>query len=84
MRIKKIFTEHPATVNETYAQHCGHAWSFGWRMALAGVACMVHALVPALFVRTGSETVTTLYDRMVVNRKRLSQREPTPAIAPIA
>lgn len=84
MRIKNIFTEHPATVSETYTQHCAHAFGFGWRMVLAGFACIVHALVPALFVRTGSETVTTLHDRMVVNRRRLSQRESTPAISPIA
>jgi hypothetical protein len=84
MGIKNLFTEHPATVGETYSQHCGHALGFGWRMVLAGFACMVHALVPALFVRTGSETVTTLYDRMVVNRQRLSPRGSAPASTTIA
>ena len=84
MSIKGLFTEHPATVGETYTQHLGHALGFGWRMVFAGLACMVHALVPALFVRTGSETVTTLYDRMVVNRQRLSQRQSAPISTPIA
>jgi Family of unknown function (DUF6356) len=84
MSIKTLFTEHPATVGETYTQHCGHALGFGWRMVLAGCACMVHAIVPALFVRTGSETVATLHDRMVVNRQRLSQREAARASTTIA
>lgn len=84
MSIKSLFTEHPATVGETYTQHLGHALGFGWRMVFAGIACMIHALIPALFVRTGSETVTTLHDRMVVNRKRLSQRESAPASTTIA
>ena len=84
MSIKRLFTEHPATVGETYTEHCGHAWWFGCRLVLAGIACMVHALVPALFVRTGSNTVATLHDRMVVNRKRLSQRGSAPATTIIA
>jgi hypothetical protein len=42
-------------------------------MVVAGIACIVHALVPALFETTGSRAVTRLYNRMVVNRKRLSQ-----------
>jgi len=83
MSIKEFFTEHPATVGETYGQHCAHAVGFGWRMVLAGLACMVHGLVPALFVRTGSETVTKLHDRMVTNRQRLSQRGSAPATATI-
>ena len=84
MSIKSLFTEHPATVGETYTQHLGHALGFGLRMVFAGLACMIHALVPALFVRTGSETVATLYDRMVLNRKRLSQRASAPASTTIA
>jgi len=84
MTVKSLFTEHPATVGETYTQHLGHALGFGLRMVFAGLACMIHALVPALFVRTGSETVATLYDRMVLNRKRLSQRASAPASTTIA
>jgi hypothetical protein len=40
---------------------------------LASLACIVHAVVPALFVRTGSEAVTRLHDRMVVHRARLAR-----------
>ena len=37
-----LFTDHPASVGETYAQHLGSASFFGSRMILAGLACMLH------------------------------------------
>lgn len=64
------FTKHPASVNETYGQHFASAWSFGWRMVVAGVACVIHGLLPFLFTTTGSDTIRRLHDRMVVNRVR--------------
>lgn len=58
--IAKLFTDHPRTIGETYGQHARTAFSFGWRMALGGCACMVHAVVPGLFVKTASRTVVQL------------------------
>jgi hypothetical protein len=37
-------------------------------MVFAGLACIVHGLLPFLFVRTGSRAIAELNDRMVVNR----------------
>lgn len=65
----RAFTEHPASVGETYSEHMGRAACFGLRMIGAGIACLVHALLPFLFVRTGSATITELNDRLVVNRR---------------
>jgi hypothetical protein len=42
---------------------------FGTRMVFAGVACLVHGVLPFLFVRTGSRAIAELNDRMVVNRR---------------
>lgn len=70
MTLKHIFTAHPETVGETYAEHLGVACSFGSRMLMAGIACIVHGLFPFLFTRTGSRTIGTLYDEMTVNRLR--------------
>ncbi|WP_424135585.1 DUF6356 family protein [Roseomonas chloroacetimidivorans] len=67
------FTEHPASVGETYIEHMHTAAWFGWRMLLGSLACFVHALLPFLFTRTGSATITQLHDRMVVNRVRAEQ-----------
>jgi hypothetical protein len=65
---KISFTEHPASVGETYFQHMGMASSFGVTMIAAGVACLVHAVLPFAFVKTGSDAITTLYRRMVTHR----------------
>lgn len=66
------FTEHPASVGETYVEHMGVAASFGWRMLGASLACFVHAILPFAFVRTGSSAVAELHERMV--RKRVTER----------
>lgn len=65
---KTPFTEHPASVGETYFQHMGAAFSFGSRMVAAGFCCLLHGLLPFLFVTKGRETIATLHDEMVTNR----------------
>ena len=65
-----LFTDHPASVGESYAEHLGTAAGFGVRLVLTGLACIVHALLPFLFVKTGSQQISALYDRMVANRRR--------------
>ncbi len=67
---KSLFTDHPAAVGETYFQHMGMALSFSGCLALAAAACLVHAFLPFLFVKTGSAAIDRLHDRMVVNRRR--------------
>ncbi len=68
--IKRAFTEHPASVGESYFQHMGMAFSFSAKMIAAGLACALHGLFPFLFVRTGSQCITDLHDCMVANRDR--------------
>ena len=64
------FTGHPASVNETYVEHLGSAWSFAFRMIGAGIACFLHGLLPFLFSSTGSSAILELHERMVANRIR--------------
>jgi hypothetical protein len=66
-----LFTDHPASVGETYGQHLAMAAGFGLRMMLGGVACLVHGLLPFVFVKTGSRAIELLYERMVVSRSRV-------------
>lgn len=68
--IERLFIEHPRSVGENYAEHLQMAGSFGASMIVAGLACLVHALIPALFEKTGSSAITRLHDRMVLNRRR--------------
>ncbi len=58
--MNNLFTAHPASVGETYAQHCRFAFRFGARMTVGGVAAMVHALFPFLFVTTASRALNEL------------------------
>ena len=70
MSLDRLFTEHPATVGETYFEHLRAASGFAALMVFGGIACFVHALFPFLCVRTGSQCIAQLHDRMVVNRMR--------------
>lgn len=63
--IQQLFLNHPRSVNESYAEHFGVAGRFGLTMVAGGIACLVHAVVPALFERTGSKAVKRLYGEMV-------------------
>ena len=72
----KLFTEHPASVGETYGEHFVMASGFGLRMILGGCACLVHGIFPFLFVKTGSQQIATLHTTMVTNRRV----KPLPAI----
>ena len=67
------FTDHPRSVGESYWEHLLAASSFAGRLALAAIACFLHALLPFLFVKTGSRMIDDLHNRMV--RNRTSQRE---------
>lgn len=71
MALVEHFTAHPESVGETYTEHFGTAMWFSLRMILAGLACMVHAVLPFVFVRTGSRAITELNDRMIANRRRI-------------
>ncbi len=77
--IQRLFTEHPRSVDESYLQHLAAALGFSVRLALAALACLVHAFLPFLFVKTGSAMITTLHDRMVTNRHRRPPGTPSGA-----
>jgi len=55
-----IFTRHPKEVGESYGEHLANAGGFGLRMIGGGLACLIHAVCPFLFVNKGSETVRGL------------------------
>lgn len=64
------FTEHPASVGETYTEHLGSAWGFAGAMLAGGIACAIHGIFPFFFTTTGSATIRRLHDTMVANRNR--------------
>jgi hypothetical protein len=74
--IDRYFLSHPRSVGESYTEHAATAFGFGVRMIGGGVACMVHGIFPALFTRTGSNTVKSLYGTMKSRQPAYQQRPP--------
>jgi hypothetical protein len=69
--LEDLFTDHPRSVGETYFEHMESSWSFGARMMLAAMACLIHGIFPFLFTRTGSSAIRSLYNDMLTNRSRV-------------
>ena len=67
--MKKIFTDHPASVGESYTEHMVSALSFSAAMFKAMACCTIHAFLPFLFETTGRRTISDLHTRMVTDRQ---------------
>lgn len=77
-KLATLFTEHPASVGESYGTHLAHALGFAGALFVAALACLVHALLPFLCVRTGSRRITELHRRMVTHRTADAPRTADP------
>ena len=63
---------HLAEVGETYFEHMRFALLVGSLAIGAGLACVLHALVPALCERTCSRTIASL-ERLFADRGQLGE-----------
>jgi hypothetical protein len=61
---QRLFVDHPRAVDENYLTHAGVALRFSLLLFRAGLAAMVHALIPALFEKTASSTIKRLHGEM--------------------
>ena len=50
-------------------------------MVVAGLACMLHAWLPFIFVRTGSQAINELHARMQATLRRVPSQAPTSQLA---
>ena len=66
-KFSKYFLEHPHSVGESYMEHQGFAVAVSFKLFTAAFACLIHALVPALFEKTASTIVSEVYS---VTQKR--------------
>lgn len=64
MRLTRLFTEHPASLGESYPEHMRASLSYAVPLLGAALAAFVHALFPFLFTTTASATAKRLYERM--------------------
>lgn len=72
--MKNIFTEHPKSVGETYFEHFKMAFSFGFNMLVGGIACMIHAFLPNLFEKTGSNILLNVTHRFIRRMPQIDTR----------
>ena len=65
---RRLFLDHPASVGESYAEHFGVATRTGATMIGAGVAAMIHGVLPFAFKTTGSRTIIRLHTEIAQKR----------------
>ena len=70
---RRLFIDHPRTVDETYFEHFVVSSKFGVNMILGGLCALVHAVVPGWCVTTGSRTIERLNAIMVIQRRAKGQ-----------
>jgi hypothetical protein len=63
-KITQIFTNHPASVDETFFEHMWFALTFSFWLFIAAGAALAHAVFPFMFEKTGSQIITKLYNRI--------------------
>ena len=70
---KRLFVDHPKSVDENYVEHFGVASRFGFEMIWGGIKALVHAVIPGLCITSGSDTVKRLHSIMVEQRRAKGQ-----------
>jgi len=66
--VASLFTEHPRSLGMSWAGHGLGAAKIGASLIGAGLACLVHAVVPGWFSQTAGRTVTGIYEHMTQRR----------------
>lgn len=66
---RRLFVDHPKSVDENYLEHFGVASRFGVTMIYGGLCALVHAVVPGWCITSASDTVKRLNHIMVEQRR---------------
>lgn len=59
--ITRLFTTHPHSVDETYFEHLIFAGRFSLTLFAAGMAALIHAILPFMFEKTASRLIAQMY-----------------------
>jgi hypothetical protein len=62
--LDRLFLEHPRSLGMSWASHGTGAVKVGIQLIGAGLAAIVHGLIPGVFGETASRTVTRVYDHI--------------------
>ena len=76
--LSHLFVEHPRSLGMSWAEHGIGAVAIGATLVGAGLACLVHALVPGWFTQTAGKTVTRIYDHIQQRKADSSDPENWP------
>lgn len=74
--VDRLLFAHPRTVGESYAEHAGIASRFGATMVVGGLKCIVHAILPAVFSRSASDSVAKLHGELERRRRASADSYP--------
>ena len=74
MQITAKFTDHPASVGQTYFEHFKFAVNVSKSLLKAFSACLIHAVYPPLHKNTASATIAELHNR-IAHRKLSETRD---------
>jgi hypothetical protein len=80
--LDRWFLAHPRSVGESYFRHLRTAAGFAFSLLGAGLACLVHALIPALFETTASDAVVRLHGTMTARRRKAAAPPSEPVNVP--
>ena len=64
--------QHLSEAGEGYLEHLAFAATIGLMAVAAGLACLIHALVPGLCTRTASRTIGLL-NELLADRRRVGE-----------
>jgi hypothetical protein len=70
----RMLFEHPRSLGMSWAGHGVGAVAIGARLVGAGLACVVHGVVPGIFTQTAGKTITRMYDHM--NKRKAGAADP--------
>ena len=71
-KLKKLFTDHPNQMGESYIEHFICASMYGVRMVFAGLAASIHSIFPFIFQTTASDLAKEITGDV---RTRISEPE---------
>ena len=63
--VHRLFVEHPRSLGMSWSKHGAGAILIGTTLVGAGLACLVHAVVPGWFTQTAGKTITRMHDHMM-------------------
>ena len=66
--LHRLFLDHPRSLGMTWAGHGSGAFKVGFQLIGAGVAAIIHGVIPGIFGETASGTVTRVYKHIQQTR----------------